>query len=256
MIFKRQVGKPNNGWVVLVHGLGEHCGRYDDFMQLLAEHGFSVYAFDWAGHGRSDGKQGHATVEETFTTIDDIIGEIGQVPFLFGHSLGGLTVIRYAELHPDRARGVIASSPLLARRSAVSRLSVALSRFLGSIAPSLTVHNGIDPSDISRSEDAVQAYRDDPLVHHRASAALARSMFMHMDRAHDDAANITVPVLLLVGTADVLVPPRGARRLMKELTVDDKTLEAFEGAYHEVCDDPEWGDVYHDVIVRWLLGHC
>jgi len=256
MIFKRQVGEPNNGWVVLVHGLGEHCGRYDDFMQLLADSGFSVYAFDWAGHGRSEGKQGHATVEDTFATIDDIIGDIGEKPFLFGHSLGGLTVIRYAERYPERARGVIASSPMLARRSAVSRFSVALSKLLGSIIPSLTVHNGIDPSDISRSEDAVQAYRDDPLVHHRTSVALAKSMFTHMDAAHRDAERVMVPVLLLAGTADVLVPPRGARRFMEELAVEDKQLKTFEGAYHEICDDPEWGKMYRDGVVRWLLAHC
>jgi alpha-beta hydrolase superfamily lysophospholipase len=256
MIFKRQVGEPNNGWVILVHGLGEHCGRYDDFMQLLADHGFSVYAFDWAGHGRSEGKQGHATMEDTFATIDEITDEIGEKPFLFGHSLGGLAIIRYAELHPDRVKGLVASAPMLARNSAVSRLSVAFSKLLGSIVPSLTVHNRIDPADISRNEEAVEAYRDDPLVHHRTSTALAKSMFTHLAEAHRDAEKITVPILLLLGTADVLVPPRGARRFMKELVVEDKTLKEFEGAYHEVCDDPEWRDTYHDVIVRWLLDHC
>lgn len=256
MIFRRQVGEPSNGWVILVHGLGEHCGRYDDFMQLLADHGFSVYAFDWMGHGRSEGKQGHATVEDTFATLDDIMDDIDGKPFLFGHSLGGLTVIRYAELHPDRVRGVVASSPALAKRSTLGRLSVAVSKLLGSIAPSLTLHSRIDPADLSRSQDAVQAYREDPLVHHWASAALAKDLFVHMEAAHRDAERITAPVLLLVGTDDVVVPPPGARRFMRELAVEDKQLREFEGAYHEICDDPEWGDRYHEVIVRWLLDHC
>ncbi len=256
MIFRRQVGEPNNGWVILVHGLGEHCGRYDDFMQLLADRGFSVYAFDWMGHGRSDGKQGHATIDDTFATLEEIIDDVDGTSFLFGHSLGGLTVIRYAELHPGEVSGVVASSPALAKRSTLGRLSVAASKLLGSIAPSLTVDNRIDPEDLSRSEDAVRAYREDPLVHHRASAALAKDLFVHMEAAHRDAERITVPVLLLAGTDDVVVPPHGARRFMRELTVEDKHLEEFEGAYHEICNDPEWSERYHDIIVRWLLDHC
>lgn len=256
MIFRRQIGEPNNGWVILVHGLGEHCGRYDDFMQLLADHGFSVYAFDWMGHGRSDGKQGYATIDDTFATLDDIMDDIDGTPFLFGHSMGGLTVLRYAELHPDMVSGIVASSPALARPSTLSRLSIAASKLLGLLAPSLTMDNRIDPEDLSRSEDAVQAYREDPLVHHRTSAALAKDLFVHMEAAHRDAERITVPVLLLAGTDDVVVPPHGARRFLEELTVEDKRLQEFEGAYHEICNDPEWSERYHDVIVRWLIDHC
>ena len=100
MIYKAKFGTPEKGWVILVHSLGEHSGRYGKLIKRLNEQGFAVYAFDWPGHGKSGGKRGHASVEEAMGIIDSIIEEINEKPFLIGHSLGGLTVIRYAETRP------------------------------------------------------------------------------------------------------------------------------------------------------------
>ena len=97
MTYKARYGNPDKGWVVLVHGLGEHSGRYRKLISMLNFAGFAVYTFDWPGHGKSGGKRGHTTVEEAMEIIDSIIEEIGDKPFIVGHSLGGLTVIRYAE---------------------------------------------------------------------------------------------------------------------------------------------------------------
>lgn len=252
-VYKAKFGEPRLGWVVLVHGLGEHSGRYGRLIRDLNDAGFAVYAFDWPGHGKSPGKRGHTSIEEAMEIIDGIIEEIGEKPFLFGHSLGGLTVIRYAETRPAKIRGVIASSPALARSPETPGFMVALAKFLGRIAPGVTLSNGIDPKLLSRNPEAVKRYVEDPLVHDRISARLGRSIFVNMGLAHEDAGRITAPIFLLVGTGDVVTPPEGSRRLFEELRVGDKTIREFEGAYHEVFEDPEWADEFHKAIVDWLV---
>ncbi|MCD6373235.1 MAG: lysophospholipase [Thermococcus sp.] len=254
-IYKAKFGEPRAGWVVLVHGLGEHSGRYQRLIKMLNEAGFAVYTFDWPGHGKSPGKRGHTSVEEAMEIIDSIIAEIGEKPFLFGHSLGGLTVIRYAETRPDKIRGLVASSPALAKSPETPGFMVALAKFLGKIAPGIVLSNGINPNLLSRNPDAVKHYIEDPLVHGRISAKLGRSIFVNMELAHMEADRIKVPVLLLVGTADAITPPEGARKLFEELQVTDKTLKEFEGAYHEIFEDPEWGEEFHKTIVEWFVVH-
>ncbi|ASJ01006.1 alpha/beta hydrolase [Thermococcus gorgonarius] len=252
-VYKAKFGTPERGWVILVHGLGEHSGRYGKLIGMLNDAGFAVYTFDWPGHGKSPGKRGHTSVEEAMEIIDSIIEELGEKPFLFGHSLGGLTVVRYAETRPDKIRGVVASSPALAKSPETPGFMVALAKFLGRVAPGLTLSNGIKPELLSRNPEAVKAYVEDPLVHDRVSAKLGRSIFENMELAHREAGRIKVPVLLLVGTGDVITPPEGSRRLFEELKVEDKELKEFPGAYHEIFEDPEWGEEFHRKIVEWLL---
>ncbi len=252
-VYMAKFGRPERGWVVLVHGLGEHSGRYGKLIEMLNKNGFAVYTFDWPGHGKSQGKRGHTSVEEAMEIIDSIIEELNEKPFLLGHSLGGLTVVRYAETRPDRIRGVIASSPALAKSPKTPGFMVALAKFLGRVAPGLTLSNGIKPELLSRNPEAVKAYIKDPLVHDRVSAKLGRSIFENIEKAHREAGKIKVPVLLLVGTGDVITPPEGSKRLFEELKVKDKELKEFPGAYHEIFEDPEWGDEFHRVVVDWLL---
>ena len=254
-VYKARFGTPKRGWVVLVHGLGEHSGRYGKLIEMLNDAGFGVYTFDWPGHGKSPGKRGHTTVEQAMEIIDSIIEEISENVFLFGHSLGGLTVIRYAETRPDKIKGVVASSPALAKSPETLGFMVALAKILGRIAPGLTLSNGIKPELLSRNPEAVKAYVEDPLVHDRISTKLGRSIFENMELAHREAGKIKAPVLLLVGTGDVVTPPEGSRRLFEELKVEDKTLKEFPGAYHEIFEDPEWGEEFHKTIVEWLVAH-
>lgn len=254
MIYKIKSGKGKD-WVIIVHGLGEHCGRYKRLIKVLNDEGFAVYTFDWPGHGKSGGKRGHARVEDGIRIIDEIVDEIGKKPFIFGHSLGGLTVIRYAEVHPDKIKGAVASAPALANRKGVSKFSVGLAKFLGAILPSVTINNTVKPNTLSRNKEAAEQYINDSLVHDRISLSLARGLFVHMRKAHEEAGNITSPVLILNGTKDVLAPVEGARNFMKELKVRDKTLKEFDGAYHEIFEDPEWGDDFYRAIVDWIKAH-
>jgi len=252
-VYRAKFGEPELGWVVLVHGLGEHSGRYGRLIRELNEVSFAVYTFDWPGHGKSPGKRGHTSVEEAMEIIDSIIEELSEKPFLFGHSLGGLAVIRYAETRPDKIRGVIASSPALAKSPETPGFLVTLAKFLGKIAPGLVLSNGIKPELLSRNKGAVRRYVEDPLVHDKISAKLGRSIFVNMELAHIEVERIKVPALLLVGTGDVITPPEGSRRLFEKLKVKDKTLREFEGAYHEIFDDTEWGEEFQGTVVEWLV---
>ncbi|WP_297500159.1 alpha/beta hydrolase, partial [Thermococcus sp.] len=164
-------------------------------------------------------------------------------------------VIRYAETRSDKVGGVIASSPALAKSPETPGFMVALAKFLGRVAPGLTLSNGIKPELLSRSPKVVKAYIEDPLVHDRISARLGRSIFENMEKAHREADKIKVPVLLLVGTGDVITPPEGSRRFFEELKIKDKEMKEFPGAYHEIFEDPEWGEEFHGTIVEWLLRH-
>ncbi len=256
MIYKAKFGKAEKGWVIVVHGLGEHAGRYGRLIKMLNDEGFAVYAFDWPGHGKSDGKRGHAKMEDGIRTIDEIIDEIGARPFIFGHSLGGLTAIRYAEMKPDAIRGIVTSAPALANRKGVSKFSVGLAKFLGMILPSVTMNNTIIPSTLSRNSEEVERYINDPLVHDRISLALARDLFIHIEKAHENAEDITAPILILNGTADVLAPIEGARKFMQELKVEDKTLKEFDGAYHEIFEDPEWAGKFYETIAGWIKARA
>ncbi len=254
-IYKARFGHPTHGWVILVHGLGEHSGRYKKLISMLNRVGFAVYTFDWPGHGKSGGKRGHTTVEQAMRILDEIIEEIGEKAFLFGHSMGGLAVIRYAETKPDSVRGIIASSPALIKSPKTAGFMVWLAKILGTLTPWITLSNGLDPNLLSRNPEAVERYIKDPLVHDRISAGLGKSVFENMKKAHENAGKIIVPVLILVGTGDVITPPEGARRLFEKLRVEDKTLKEFKGAYHEIFEDPEWEEEFHRTIVEWIIQH-
>ena len=255
MIYKKKFGEPLKGWVILVHGLGEHSQRYSKLISLLNKEGFAVYTFDWPGHGKSKGKRGHSSIKEGIKIIEGIIKEIGEKPFLFGHSLGGLTVIRYAEVHPHDIKGVVASSPALKKGADISSFHVFLAKFLGVILPSLTVNNKINPKDLSRNEKAVEKYVNDPLVHDQISTALSNSIFKNINKAFHDAEKITVPLMILAGTDDHIVPIQGAKQFIRDLKEKDKELKEFEGAYHEIFEDTQWAELYHKTIVDWIKNH-
>jgi alpha-beta hydrolase superfamily lysophospholipase len=255
MTFKQAFGTPSKGWVILLHGLGEHFGRHTKIIQLLNDAGFGVYTFDWRGHGRSSGKKGHANVEYVFDVINEIISEIDDKPFLIGYSLGGLAAIRYAEEYPSNARGVIASAPSLEQPDHVSWFSVKLLKFLGVLVPFISVNNTIEPQILSRNEEAVKRYKNDSLVHDRISLKLARSLFQNIEIAHEKVEKIATPLLILHGTSDTLSPIRGSKKLVKEVQIVDKKLVEFEGAFHELFEDKQYSEKFYTTILNWLKNH-
>lgn len=239
-------GRPVRGVVVLVHGLGEHAGRYDLVARRLNEWGFSVRGYDQYGHGESGGLRGGLTSNNRL--LDDLADMLDSTRLrmqpttpliLFGHSLGGLVAARLVSLGLRPVQGLVLSSPALALRlNALQKLLLAV---LPRIAPDLRVGNGLDPRLISHDPAQVQAYRDDPQIHHFISGRLARFMIEAGVATRAHAPHWTVPTLLLYAGADQLVSPAGSRAFAAAAPKKVVTTQAFEALYHEIFNelDPE-----------------
>jgi len=252
MIYKKRVGNSQTGTVILVHGQGEHSGRYETFIRMLANQGYAVEFFDWPGHGESSGKQGHTSIEEGVNIIDSIVHKIDTKPFLLGHSMGGLTVIRYAQLYPKNIRGIIVSSPELAFDTRIPSIFHHISRFLNIFMPTKTTSNMIRPEELSRNKKIVKKYIQNPLIHDRISLSLHQSIANNMNKAIQESSTLSCPILILIGTEDKIVPTEKTKEFYQNLAVKDKTLHEFEGAFHEVFDDPEWKESFNNAIMNWI----
>jgi alpha-beta hydrolase superfamily lysophospholipase len=242
--------------IVLVHGLGEHSGRYDHVVARLVDEGYAVLAVDHRGHGRSDGPRAFIEdMDHVVADLDTLVGravaaeQAGPV-FMLGHSMGGLIALRYALAHQDRLAGLILSATL-AQLNPVPKPLELVGRALSVIAPRAPLID-IDAELVSRDPAVVQAYRSDPLVHHgKIPARTAVEIADAAERFPATVGAITVPTLILYGTADGLCPPAGSTMLGERIGAADKTITAYDGLFHEILNEPERETVLGD-IVAWL----
>jgi alpha-beta hydrolase superfamily lysophospholipase len=244
------------GVVVLVHGLGEHAGRYNRLALRLNLWGFAVRGYDQYGHGESDGPRGALTAPARL--IDDLADVIestrmrmepGQPLIVLGHSLGGLVAACLVALRDVRVEGLVLSSPALdAGLNAFQKLLVAtLPRYV----PNLTLGNGLDPEFLSHDRVVVAAYKSDPAVHDRISARLARFISAGGPLVLARAAQWKVPTLLMYAGADKLVNPRGSRAFAAAAPQQVVTGRCFHGLYHEIFNELDAQPVF-DLFRRWL----
>jgi alpha-beta hydrolase superfamily lysophospholipase len=245
--------------VAVVHGFGEHGGRYNYLVSHLVSRGFAMYTFDQRGHGRSPGARGYLShwseYRDDVAAYLKLIGEQmpGQPVFLFGHSLGGLVAAEYALHYPAGLKGLVLSSPLLAQANLPATLLM-LSRVLSVIYPSFSINTKLDVNTISRDPVEVKRYADDPLVHSTGTARLGTEVTATMAWVHAHAAELKLPLLLYYGTNDQLVPPAGSRRFFDALTLADKERIEYPGGHHESHNDTHRAQVFTDVE-RWLEKH-
>lgn len=246
--------------VVLAHGAGEHGGRYEHVAAALVTSGFDVWALDHRGHGRSEGPR--ALIERVDHAVADLDAFVVQASaaspalpvFMLGHSMGAMIALRYALTHQDRLAG-LALSGALAALEGVSPPLRAIGRLLSAIAPQAPLI-AIDPSLISRDPAVVDAYRADPLVHHgKLPARTAAEIADAVESFPSTVGAITIPTLILYGTADALCPPSGSVMLAERIGSSDLTVKAYEGLYHEVLNEPERERVIAD-LVAWLSVHA
>lgn len=254
-----QPNDPARGVLALVHGLGEHSGRYQHLINTLLPRGFAVYGFDLRGHGRSPGRRGYINTwsefrEDVRAFVQMVTREEPERPlFLMGHSMGGLIVLEYTFRHPDGLRGIIASAPGL-DTGGISPIALLLGRILSRIWPTFTVNTGLDVTGISRDPAVVQAYQADPLVHNKGTARLGVEGPTAIAWTNAHAAELRLPVLILHGSADRLTNPQISRAFFDKLTYPDKTYIAYEGGYHEGHNDIHYEQVMTD-LTNWLEAH-
>jgi alpha-beta hydrolase superfamily lysophospholipase len=250
------------GLVLVVHGLGEHTGRYGEVAARLQAAGWAVAGHDQRGHGHSGGARGVIPRADTLyldlaTVIDTLRPSSPGPLLLLGHSMGGALAARFAAeaLAAQPAAwsrpldGLVLSSPALAARlSRWQRLQLALGERL---APGLAQRNGIDSADLSHDIEAVRAYDADPLVHDRISARLARCILDAGDAAIAAAPRWRVPTLLMWGGADRIVAPEGSRAFAAAAPATLLSAFEFAGLRHELFNESERDGVFHR-LTQWL----
>ncbi|MGJ7527148.1 lysophospholipase [Variovorax sp. GB1P17] len=242
--------------VVVVHGLGEHAGRYHALAEDLHEWGFAVWAHDHHGHGESTGARGGLPselrlVDDLALVIDDARRENPGLPLvLLGHSLGGLVAASLVARGVRAVDGLVLSSPGL--DPGLSGFQKALLAVLPRIAPNLRVGNGLDDNYLSHDPAVVQAYRDDPLTHDRVGSRLARFLAYEGASVQQHAANWPVPTLLLYAGDDRLVMP-AASRAFAAAAAPSGMVEAhcFPSLYHELFNELEAAPVF-GALRHWL----
>jgi acylglycerol lipase len=246
--------------ILVVHGLGEHCGRYMNVVNHFVPLGYAVYGLDHIGHGKSEGRREFVERFEDFTDTLTIYYKMvkewqrNEPIFLLGHSMGGLIASYYLLDRQANFKGAVISAPSIKVSDNISRATIIMGKILSVLAPKMGLL-ALDTNAISRDPQVVTAYVNDPLVFHgKTPARLAAELLKAMQRITAEVDKITLPFIALQGGQDKLVDPAGAQMLYGRSGSKDKTLKVYEGLYHEVFNEPERGRVLKDVET-WLEAH-
>jgi len=250
---------PPRAVVALVHGLGEHSGRYAHVAAALNEAGYAVMALDLRGHGKSTGQRGHfPSGEALLGDLDLFLGQVearfpGRPRFLYGHSLGGILVLYYTLRRRPALAGVVATSSGLITALHQQKSKVALARILGTILPTLSMPSGLENAALSRDPEVAHIYGQDPLVHNQVTLRTGNILVEATRWTLDHAAEFPLPLLLVHGSADRIAFPESSVQCAAPAR-GDCTLKVWEGLYHETHNEPEKEEVL-GYTVEWLNKH-
>ena len=246
--------------LLIVHGLGEHCGRYENVVNHFVPKGYVVYAFDHPGHGRSQGPRLFVN------SFNDFINNLklffdkvrqwqsGKKIFLVGHSMGGLITAAYLLKYQHELAGAVISAPAVKVSDNLSKIAIFAAKIISKILPKAGIQQ-LDAQGISSDPEVVKAYINDPLVYNKkVTARLGAELITAMEIIADNVEKIILPVIILQGGADTLVDPGGARMLQEKAGSKDKTLHIYDGFFHEVFNEPDHSKVLNDVAI-WLDRH-
>lgn len=241
--------------IILVHGIGEYCERYEHVCEFLTGIGCAVYGFDHIGHGKSDGKRGCMSYADAYEIINTIkaqlLEQMPEIPvILYGHSMGGGVVLSYGLTYSDGLKGIIATSPAVGMANPMKPAVVRMLRVLKKIAPNLTASNGLPADGISHDRAVVEKYQSDPLVHDKVSVTLGLDLMDSGERVAAWDREYPVPLLVAQGNEDQLVDPVAAENFALHAK-GNVTYKRFEGGYHELHNEPDKQELF-DVFARWI----
>lgn len=245
--------------VCLVHGKGEHSGRYSNVVSALTKAGYILLAFDIRGHGKSDGRRGHSSSYET--VMDDISILLNEASnrfpelscFLYGHSMGGNLVINYVLRRKPQLAGVIVTGPWLQLSFKPSACQLLLGKIMYTIIPFLSMTGKKDNQALSRNSEVVLTFEKDPLSHDKISVRLALDVINSGKWALEHAAEFSLPLLIMHGSADRKTSPEASRDFSEHIS-GNCTYKLWEGLYHEIHNEPEQQEVF-DFLIKWLKKH-
>jgi alpha-beta hydrolase superfamily lysophospholipase len=262
LAYRRWDGADSRAALIVVHGLGEHAGHYDEFARRMASFGITTFAFDLRGHGLSDGKRGHVPRFDIYLQeLDRFRSEVVSLtgartpPFLLGQSMGGLIALRYLQNFGSHIAGAVICSPWLATAMEVPRWKTLAAPLLARLLPTLPFRHGLAPEDLSSDPAVVEAYRTDPLVHGRITPRTFAEVSAAMDLVPEHSKAITRPLLLLVGGADRVVDSDRTVAFAQALVTSDKTIHVFPGHLHELLNEADRTDT-HFLVGDWISARA
>ena len=246
--------------VIILHGVGEHSGRYLNLVVPLTESGYAVYGYDHLGCGHSPGQRGHIHSWDDFRSGLRGMLQLARTSYpdlpvyLFGHSMGALILLDYVQNANLHANGAIFSGTPIEPAGVGTPAKEFIAKLLSNIWPSFQVNLGLDPASLSRDPQVIQAYRDDPLVQPFVTARWgAEAMSINKSTANKPGS-VQMPVLFIHGSQDPLNLLSGVQRFFEQIPFDDKQILTYEGSLHEPHNDLEHNRVAED-LVSWLDAH-
>jgi acylglycerol lipase len=246
------------GAICLVHGLGEHTGRYAHVAARLTDSGYAMLGCDLRGHGKTGGPRGHyPNYEQVMKDVRSMLEFLKvkyptQPTFLYGHSLGASIVLNYGiRMHPE-LNGVVATSPGLKTGVPVAPALLTAGKVLYAIAPTFGLNNGLDLSNLSKDPAVIDKYTSDPLVHPKISARFAMDFMNSGLYALEHAAEFTLPLLIQIGEADHIVSVPAATEFAGK--APNCTFKTWPTLCHETHNEPEQNQVL-DNMIHWLDQH-
>ncbi|MFN0064014.1 MAG: lysophospholipase [Myxococcaceae bacterium] len=243
--------------VAMVHGYGDHSGRYVRLRRALTEAGLAAHGFDYRGHGRSDGARGHCKafsefaddLERFWTRVRE--NSAGRKTFLFAHSHGVLVALDWLSRKPGGVQGLVLSAPFLEFGFTPPPLKVLGARVVGLALPSFPFQNALEVGQLTRDTDIQRETEQDALYHRVATPAWFFQVRKAQAMLRTRAAQIHLPTFLFYGSEDPISAVGAMRSFFESLAAKDKTTKAYVGAKHETFHDLRRAEVERD-IVKWI----
>jgi len=247
------------GTVLVVHGVGEHSGRYGNLQKTLVNEGWSWYGFDLRGHGQSTGRRVHIDrwddyVNDLQRVYDEVRSHAGEGKvFVYGHSMGALITATWAAFRRPTVWGTVLSAIPLVPTLEVPKAKVTAAKILSRVVPTLALANEVNPAHLSRDASVGKAYLLDPLVERKATVRWGAEILGAIAAMNARSAELEIPSLIVHGDKDPIAASVGSIELHKKAAAKDKTVHLYPGALHEVHNelDPERKKLFADVLA-WL----
>ncbi len=241
LFHRHQVPEGARAQVLFVHGYGDHLGRYPHVFEHLNAAGYGVHAFDYRGHGRSEGRRGHVG------RFPDYVGDLnaflevvrprvpeGQKLLLVAHSNGCLITARWILEGQDAVSAVAMSGPFLKLGFEPPKAKIFASVLIGKVIPHLSVKNELSPEMLTHNPDFQKQTAEDPLYNQVTTPRWFTETLAAQEEVRRRASEITVPLLVMQGLEDTVVSPEASRAFFDAVTSPDKSWEGFEGMRHEL----------------------
>lgn len=248
-------------WVGLVHGYGDHMGRYAQPMAALVREGYAVLALDYRGHGKASGARGDcgawSDYLDDFAALWGRLTELGRGKpvFLLAHSHGALMATHFVATHAmPELKGLVMTAPFYALAFEPPRLKVLGARLIKRLIPGLPIANELKPEQLSRDVAWQRETAADPLYGHTTTPRWFFGMQEAQARLAGLGGKVTTPVLVLAGSADPIASMPAARAFFETIVARDKTWKEYDGALHEVLMEIGKEQVWAD-ISQWISAH-